>query len=55
MLTLTRRLGETIMIGDDITVTVRAIERGQVKISIKAPRDVGVHREEIYRRIKAGA
>lgn len=51
MLVLTRKLGETITIGDHVKVTVVGIDKGQVRIGIQAPRDVIVHREEIYRRI----
>ena len=53
MLILTRRVGETLMIGDDVTVTVLGVKGKQVRIGINAPKDVAVHREEIYERIKA--
>ena len=52
MLVITRRTGETINIGDDTGITVLDIKGNQVRIGIKAPKDVSVHREEIYRRIK---
>ena len=52
MLILTRRVGETLMIGDDVAVTVLGVKGNQVRIGVKAPRDVSVHREEIYNRIR---
>jgi carbon storage regulator len=51
MLILTRRAGETIMVGDEVTVTVLGIKGNQVRIGVNAPKQVAVHREEIYRRI----
>lgn len=52
MLILTRRVGETVMIGDDVTVTVLGVKGNQVRIGVNAPREVAVHREEIFERIK---
>ena len=53
MLILTRRVGETLMVGDEVTVTVLGVKGNQVRIGVNAPREVAVHREEIYERIKA--
>lgn len=53
MLILTRRLNETLLIGDDVVVKVLGVKGNQVRIGISAPKDVAVHREEIYQRIKA--
>ena len=53
MLILTRRVGESLMVGDDVTVTVLGVKRGQIRIGVNAPNEVPVHREEIYERIKA--
>ena len=53
MLVLTRRVNEILMVGDDVTVTVLGVKSNQIRIGINAPREVAVHREEIYERIKA--
>lgn len=54
MLILTRKVGESINIGDDITITILGVSGQQVRVGINAPKDVAVHREEIYQRIQAG-
>ena len=53
MLILTRRVGETLMVGDDVTITVLGVKGNQVRIGVNAPKDVAVHREEIYERIQS--
>ena len=52
MLILTRRVGETLMVGDDVSITVLGVKGNQVRIGINAPKEIPVHREEIYQRIK---
>jgi carbon storage regulator len=52
LLVLTRRIGETVMIGNDVTVTVLSVKGNQVRVGVNAPKDVPVHREEIYERVQ---
>ena len=53
MLILTRRVGETIMVGDEVQVTVLGVKGNQIRIGVNAPQEIAVHREEIYNRIQA--
>jgi carbon storage regulator len=53
MLILTRRMGETLMVGDDVTVTILGVKANQVRIGINVPKDVIVHRKEIHERIRS--
>ncbi|QIW15912.1 carbon storage regulator [Pasteurellaceae bacterium RH1A] len=53
MLILTRKIGESLLIGDEVEITVLSVRGNQVKLGVKAPKEVAVHREEIYQRIKA--
>jgi carbon storage regulator len=55
MLILTRRTGESVRIGDDVTVTVLGMKSGQVRIGVSAPKTIPVHREEVYERIRASS
>ncbi|MSQ68493.1 MAG: carbon storage regulator [Gammaproteobacteria bacterium] len=55
MLILTRKVGESLMIGDEVNVTVLGIKGNQVRIGVNAPKHVSVHREEIYQRIQQGS
>lgn len=52
MLILTRRIGETLMVGDNVSITVLGVKGNQVRIGVNAPKEVSVHREEIYQRIQ---
>jgi carbon storage regulator len=52
MLILTRRIGETLMVGDDVQVTVLGVKGNQVRLGVKAPKEIAVHREEIYQKIQ---
>ena len=54
MLTLTRRVSETLMIGDDVSITVLGVKGNQVRIGVSAPKEVAVHREEIHQRVHSG-
>lgn len=55
MLILTRKIGEVLLIGDDVEITVLSIRGNQVKLGVNAPKEISVHRQEIYERIKASA
>lgn len=53
MLILTRKIGESLIIGDDVEITVLSVRGNQVKLGVNAPKEIAVHRQEIYERIKA--
>jgi carbon storage regulator len=55
MLILTRRVGESLMVGDDVTITVLGVKGNQVRVGVNAPKDVAVHREEVLNRIEESA
>lgn len=55
MLILTRKIGEVLLVGDDVEITVLSIRGNQVKLGVNAPKEISVHRQEIYERIKASA
>ena len=55
MLILTRRVNETLMIGDDVTITVLEIRGNQVRLGVKAPKNISVHREEVYQKINSSS
>jgi carbon storage regulator CsrA len=54
MLILTRKIGETLMVGDNVTVKVLSVKGNQIRLGVEAPRNISVHREEVYERIQAG-
>ena len=54
MLILTRKANETLTVGDDVTVTILGVKGNQIRIGVNAPKEISVHREEVYNRIKAG-
>lgn len=52
MLILTRRVGETLMIGDDVTITILSVRGGQIRVGVNAPKNTAVHREEVYEKMR---
>ena len=52
MLILTRRVGETLMIGDDVTITILGVRGGQIRVGVNAPKNTAVHREEVYEKMR---